>query len=120
MTGVGEMVRALERLDFRGAGSDSESDGGGGAFPRLFLTFGGSSSDSGGGGCFGAGLGAGVALGLLGAPGGRPLFLVTMMGSAIGEALSSDPSVIGTSWIILYYLGIFFNIPRRPRLRKLH
>ena len=118
MTGVGEMVRALERLDFRGAGSDSESDGGGGAFTRLFLTFGGSSSDSGGGGCFGAGLGAGV-LGLLGAPGGRPLFLVTMMGSAIAGALSSDPSVIGTSWII-YITWEYFNIPRRPGPEILH
>ena len=103
MTGVGEIVRALERRGFLGV---SSSEDGGGAFTRFFLTFTGtgSSSDSGGGGCLGAGLGAalGAALGLLGAPGGRPLFLATMMGSAIGEALSSDPSVIGTSWIILY------------------
>ena len=103
MTGAGEIVRALERRGFLGVGGSSSEDGGG-AFARFFLTFTftGSSSDSGGGGGLGAALGALGALGLLGAPGGRPLFLATMMGSAIGEALSSDGSVIGTSWIILY------------------
>ena len=107
MTGAGEIVRALERRGFLGVGGSSSEDGGG-AFARFFLTFTftGSSSDSGGdcglGAALGAALGALGALGLLGAPGGRPLFLATMMGSAIGEALSSDGSVIGTSWIILY------------------
>lgn len=109
MTGVGEMVRALDRRGLGtglGTGSSSEDEGGG-AFTRFFLAFTGtgSSSDSEGGaaGCFfGAFGGLGSTLGLFGAPGGRPLFLATMMGSAIGEALSSDGSVIGTSWIILY------------------
>ena len=106
MTGAGEIVRALERRGFLGVGVSSSEDGGG-AFARFFLTFTftGSSSDSGGDGGLGAALGllgALGGLGLLGAPGGRPLFLATMMGSAIGEALSSDGSVIGTSWIILY------------------
>ena len=102
MMGAGEMVRALDRRGFLGAGSSSEDEGGGRA--RFFLAFTGtgSSSDSeGGAGCFfGAFGGLGTTLGLFGAPFGLPLFFTTM-GSGTTAALSSV-STMGTSSIILY------------------
>ena len=103
MMGAGEMVRALDRRGFLGAGSSSEDEGGGRA--RFFLAFTGtgSSSDSEGGavGCFfGAFGGLGTTLGLFGAPFGLPLFFTTM-GSGTTAALSSV-STMGTSSIILY------------------